>query len=204
MLNQNNEQDSYLHFSTEDFLDDEFFRKSVLQPTKQSKRFWDNFLKSYPEKIEQIKEAETLLRTINGHFASEIQDVDPSRAKASFENLSRQLKPTKKGGQLTARKWRTRMGIAASFLFLLTLGFLAFWPKEDDQITFSTGNGQRLPLELPDGSLVQLNANSTLYYHQDDWWDQDKRQVWLNGEAYFDVKKKALGPKFIVNGVICE
>ena len=44
-------------------------------------------------------------------------------------------------------------------------------------------------IKLPDGSLVQLNANSTLSF--DTQWDASAdRCVWLNGEAFFEVEKK--------------
>jgi transmembrane sensor len=47
--------------------------------------------------------------------------------------------------------------------------------------------------ELPDGSNITLNANSTIKYHPYWWWAN--RSIDLNGEAFFQVQK---GKTFIV------
>jgi ferric-dicitrate binding protein FerR (iron transport regulator) len=50
-------------------------------------------------------------------------------------------------------------------------------------------------VELPDGTLVTLNAGSNLHY--DTSYGQGTREVWLEGEGYFNVVKNASIP-FIV------
>jgi transmembrane sensor len=60
----------------------------------------------------------------------------------------------------------------------------------------STRNGSRTKIELPDGSSVWLNAGSKLEY--DKSFGNDRRDVYLAGEAYFDVVKNPEKP-FIVN-----
>jgi transmembrane sensor len=54
-------------------------------------------------------------------------------------------------------------------------------------VRYATGNGQTREVQLPDGSMVTLNANSTLR-HAAAWNPNTPREVWLNGEAYFSVK----------------
>jgi ferric-dicitrate binding protein FerR (iron transport regulator) len=54
-------------------------------------------------------------------------------------------------------------------------------------VQYATGNGQTREVQLPDGSTVTLNANSTLRYAAN-WSPAAPREVWLNGEAYFSVK----------------
>jgi hypothetical protein len=49
-------------------------------------------------------------------------------------------------------------------------------------------------IEMPDGSNVQLNSNSNLKYHVNNFTGE--RNVVLNGDALFDVEK---GGKFFVN-----
>jgi transmembrane sensor len=50
-----------------------------------------------------------------------------------------------------------------------------------------TGYGQRRTVRLPDGSVVTLNAHSTLTLSPD--WGSGKREVTLSGEAFFRVSK---------------
>ena len=52
-----------------------------------------------------------------------------------------------------------------------------------------TAYGERQTLTLSDGSLVELNANSALSFERD-WSDDEDRQVWLEGEAFFAIEKK--------------
>jgi ferric-dicitrate binding protein FerR (iron transport regulator) len=54
---------------------------------------------------------------------------------------------------------------------------------------YSTNYGQTQEIILPDSSTVILNANSKIRYASQ--WDSDKvREVWLEGEAFFTVRKK--------------
>lgn len=54
--------------------------------------------------------------------------------------------------------------------------------------TLSTANGQTYQVLLPDGSRVWLNAASSLQYATD-FANKNLREVELQGEAYFEVKK---------------
>ena len=97
--------------------------------------------------------------------------------------------------------WRK---IAASILVLLTAGaVLLFVSKysvnQSDIVTYSqkgTHAGQKLELKLSDGSVVFLNANSTLKYP--DKFTGEHREVFLEGEAFFQVAKDPAHP-FIIH-----
>jgi ferric-dicitrate binding protein FerR (iron transport regulator) len=52
-----------------------------------------------------------------------------------------------------------------------------------------TGFGEIKTILLPDSSVVILNGNSSLRMLQQ-WSDNDTREVWLDGEAYFQVQKQ--------------
>lgn len=54
--------------------------------------------------------------------------------------------------------------------------------------TLSTSNGQQYQLKLPDGSLVWLNATSSITYPAS-FKGAGERKVSLSGEAYFEVAK---------------
>src|SRR6185437_3682694 len=62
-----------------------------------------------------------------------------------------------------------------------------------------TGYGEIKSVLLPDSSVVTLNANSKLRIPEQ-WTEASGRQVWLEGEAYFAVQKKAAtAEKFVVH-----
>lgn len=79
-------------------------------------------------------------------------------------------------------------GMAASLLIFLSLTFYTnlFTPIEAT-IAMSTSYGSRSEVVLPDGSVVKLNAGSSLEYH----FDKIKkiRTVDFSGEAFFEVAK---------------
>jgi transmembrane sensor len=62
-----------------------------------------------------------------------------------------------------------------------------------------TGYGEIKSIILPDSSVVTLNANSSIRIPEE-WTETSGRQVWLEGEAYFQVQKKpATAAKFVVH-----
>ena len=63
---------------------------------------------------------------------------------------------------------------------------------------YSTTFGEWKTITLPDGSVVELNANSLLTITKH-WSENNNRTVWLTGEAFFKVKKiPSTKCKFIV------
>lgn len=65
-------------------------------------------------------------------------------------------------------------------------------------IQYTTGNGQTREVQLPDGSTVTLNANSTLR-HAARWSPTAPREVWLTGEAFFAVRHLPTHQRFRVH-----
>ena len=89
---------------------------------------------------------------------------------------------------------------AASIAAIIAVSGLSAWyvlsNQSREQITVSTGAGETLALVLPDSSKVWLNENTVLAYPEA--FDGDKRELHLNGEAYFEVTKNKHKP-FRVN-----
>jgi ferric-dicitrate binding protein FerR (iron transport regulator) len=64
-----------------------------------------------------------------------------------------------------------------------------FTSQPDSLITKQTARGEKLTLTLPDSTTVRLNAESRLQY-----LSSSPREVNLQGEAFFDVKRDTLRP----------
>lgn len=84
------------------------------------------------------------------------------------------------------------IAVAISSVFFLFI-------RDDDKYLYSRyigGDGLEADVvELPDGTHVSLGSKTTFYYDKD--FGKDKRIVYLEGEAYFDVAKQNNKP-FIV------
>ncbi len=79
-------------------------------------------------------------------------------------------------------------GIAASLLIFLALTFYTgIFSNSESKIALSTTYGSRSEVTLPDGSLVKLNAGSSLEYRFDQL--SKTRSVDFSGEAFFEVAK---------------
>jgi ferric-dicitrate binding protein FerR (iron transport regulator) len=107
------------------------------------------------------------------------------------------------------QRWQDRMvadsyrvlRYAAVFFMLLTVGYLlrAFgpnWQDSSDLVTVSIPNGERNTVVLADGSVVALDAGSSMRYPEN--FTGDTREIFLNGEAYFEIESDAERP-FIVH-----
>jgi ferric-dicitrate binding protein FerR (iron transport regulator) len=100
------------------------------------------------------------------------------------------------------QKWtsnRMLRGTVAA-VSLILLGLIAFWmfnqrPESGARI-FTTALGERMNIQLPDGTLVDLNAGSTI--RTGPGFGFSSRDIHLEGEAFFDVRHNARIP-FIVH-----
>jgi transmembrane sensor len=99
--------------------------------------------------------------------------------------------------------WRKAAMAAAVALFI----GLAWWlyPSINQSpaktvaalITYTVPNGQRKLVTLPDGTQIWVNAGSSVKVPEK--WEADSiREVWLEGEGFFDVVRNASRP-FIVH-----
>lgn len=86
-------------------------------------------------------------------------------------------------GAIYSMNWKWLMA-AASILVMIGAGYL-FVPK-----TIEVPYGETVSVELPDGSMVELNSGSELQYSR--LFSLLSREVSLNGEAFFEVQKGAL------------
>lgn len=87
---------------------------------------------------------------------------------------------------------------AASLLVLITAGILITRTLIHSKPEFRTAYGQIKEQQLPDGTRVTMNANSNLSYTPG-WKEGTDREVWLNGEAFFQVHKTPMKDRFIVH-----
>jgi len=95
---------------------------------------------------------------------------------------------------------------AVAAIFLLSFLCYHLWNnpgtnEEDRRMAFqaiSVPLGQRVNLELPDGSRVWLNGGTTIKYPVS--FNESKREVLLEGEAYFEIEKNEELPFHVVAG----
>lgn len=106
------------------------------------------------------------------------------------------------------RRKRIRLGVAilASVLLFATIVWFPFWKKngvDKEQVNVNeikTDAGSKTTVNLPDGSVVVLNAGSKLSYNKE--FGISSREIKLTGEAYFDIRKNPDMPLVVHAGTI--
>jgi ferric-dicitrate binding protein FerR (iron transport regulator) len=106
-----------------------------------------------------------------------------------FQEKFAKLADEPKTKVLWPREWVLQFSVAASVLLVIGLGAFALLYTK----TIYTSSDQHLTAQLPDGSTVEMNAETTLRFHPYSWFYQ--RKIAFEGEGFFSVKK---GRKFTV------
>jgi transmembrane sensor len=121
------------------------------------------------------------------------EQIDAQQAVGTLEpkyNHSRLDKGT------SSLQWVIRIAAALFLICSLALltNYLLIGEKAENFIALNTA-GQRLFKTLDDGTRIWLNHDSELTYSPD--FGKEKREIFLKGEAFFDVAKNAAIPLFI-------
>ena len=93
------------------------------------------------------------------------------------------------------------IAVAAMACVLLLRGTYSFYlyrntETADNRFALETAYGEKSKLILADGTVVWLNAGSSLQYAGN--FNSKNREVFLTGEAYFEVTKQSDGTPFVV------
>lgn len=128
---------------------------------------------------------------------NEIRGVDNAYIKNRWKSLQKRtnLATQEKSGHL---KYYiiAATSLAASLLIILFLFGDRGKTTHSNDVEVATKTGSKSSMKLPDGSTVWLNAGSKISYAGN--FGESSRDVWLSGEAYFDVVHDADHP-FIVH-----
>ena len=189
--------EKYAHYLVEDFLQDTYFQHWVISNEKEADDFWKAFLLLYPHQKERVEEAKQLAVSIR---------YEPHRLpKDKQEAILQKVYDASPGKKDTSTFHQKRYIAAAASISLLLVAAL-FWLFYPTYETYATGYQETRTVKLADGSEITLNANTSIKVAIDTDENQP-RQVWLEGEAYFQVahlddEKVALHPalkKFVVH-----
>jgi transmembrane sensor len=104
-----------------------------------------------------------------------------------YRNIQNKIEHSGKKNQrpLVARRFYTITQIAAAIALVIAAYLGVQQWSSGQELIYQTAFGETEQLKLPDGTTVSLNANSSLRYHT-----KNPREVWLEGEGFFEVQKK--------------
>lgn len=171
--------EKYNSYSTEDFLDDDYFIAYCKYAATEVVREWEGWLQTNPANIADYEQAYTYLTTV----LQAIRIVPPAYLEETLLNNIQQGITAEEKGLYKRRVVRMLVtGVAACFCLIAA----SLW-YVNSRITVTTALGEHRIVTLPDNSVVTLNAQSSLTYYRAWWWHKT-REVWLTGEGLFKVK----------------
>jgi len=188
---------NYENFTLEELVLDDAFRAWALQPDADSAPFWEAFLRTYPAKRDLVHEAARLVRLLR------VKEVPINEAEIRWALLRMRQVIDRPAAQAIPRRGRLRrlmaarsFRVAAALSLLLgtwAWAYLGYWQP----VRYDTAYGELRRVELPDGSVVTLNANSELRSFR--WKPGKPREVYLDGEAFFEITHQPDHARFIVH-----
>lgn len=190
----------YSHYTVDDFIADESFQRYCLKQDERDIDFWTGWQTSHPGMQRTLEEARTFILSLEG-LNQQTQDIAYYHRKQAIRNKLRAAIATPQRTNVSSlRPWH----LAAASVLILVCTLAAFYLVRKDEVLSpkavalvyseqSTLPGVRNSFQLPDGSVVYLNAGSRLRYPET--FDGLKtRDVILEGEAFFEVVKDATKP----------
>ncbi|SHM76586.1 FecR family protein [Cyclobacterium lianum] len=219
---------SKTEYTVEDFMLDPEFKKWVLAPDEESSAFWEGFLEKHPEKYENMKLARRALinlsRNVGEISDSRIEGIwteinkfinEPEKEQAEGKTISISSESTLRSFADRQQHIAYRSGhqfyrVAGILFLVFSLGILFNLLREHPEEEaveiplvyeeYSVPPGVKSTLRLQDGSRVILNSGSSLRYVKN--FEADKRELFLIGEAYFEVAKDSLRPFVVKTGPV--
>ncbi len=183
------------HQSIGDFLDDEGFRRSVIQ--EEDLGYWDAYLKRNPEKAELYSKARSILLQIKNDTVG----WEKERKEAIYKRINES-----KGKETLNVEKRNNYLLPQLLVFvllgILIISLLVFPDRilveadkksavaDEQWIQRQNPPGQKSRINLGDGSVITLNAASSIKYDRE--YGKTHRNIYLEGEAYFEVEKDSL------------
>lgn len=186
----------------EDFLLNEYFIQWAMHPNEESDRFWKHWVEKNPDKTILLKRAKEILRS----FKPVEYQMDEAVSEQLLNNilLRNQSGDTKETSRKRSRSIRAFsaaavlffiIGLTAGLMYLLTPATEPIVAPKQEWVSKSTEKGAKLTFKLPDGSLVRLNASSSITFPTT--FTDSLREVRLEGQAFFEVEKNPSAP-FVV------
>lgn len=161
--------------------------------TAEEKELLDNWLK---ESNNNQSEFESISRTWD--LTSRLNQIHSVDVAGARKKTKRKIPEFKKSRSLFFY-WQKIAAIIMLPLLLSVAGYYYFLnQRQDDEIfqqTITSSYGTRNHLNLPDGSGVWLNSGSIIRFPSK--FQGNRREVYLEGEAFFEVQHDRLRPFYV-------
>lgn len=197
----------YKNYSDIDFIKDEFFIRWVRTPDKETDLFWQNWLANHPEKRREVEVAREFLKRVKVQDEYSLPDKTFSQLHENILRYNREQRYKEMDTTKHVYFKYVRSLVAIFLLLVISIGALELVKNrsaaDEYAITYITKNtieGVKYTTVLPDGTKVKLNSSSSLRYPEH--FADNRREVFLDGEAFFEVVRDEQKPFVVHSGGI--
>lgn len=184
----------------------------ALGEAPQDDGYWQTWQANDPGRRELVAQARLTLLTLRGRPVTLSDEHVAEQVEQALAEAKRQEGQTAQPPVVVRPLWQRPWLAAASVLVLLGIGWMSYTltqntrPNAYQQQVISAGQTALLQevvnqstsvrhVRLPDGSSVLLRANSRLSFPKQ--FAGARREVYLSGEAFFEVSKNPQQPFFV-------
>jgi transmembrane sensor len=178
--------------NVEEIIADETFQGWFSRSNPDQVEAWEKWMEANPGQLELVKQATEWMNELKVK-ESLVSEEQTAEAYKSFTQRLEQ-EGVKQVPFMTRRKW----WLSAAAAVLLIVSGVVFLKTSTSKASLVSQYGEVCTKQLPDGSTMMLNANSTAKLSEG-WEGNKDREVWLKGEAFFHVKKMQDKKRFIVH-----
>lgn len=182
-------------FSTvEDIIADEGFQAWYFKVDEAAVEAWEDRMARDPAIVPLVAEARGYMEAL----VMRERALPASQVIAAEQRLMTRLATVPATPVINLKRRTSRWWWAAAAVLLIGAGAVLWWNQPPAPALVQTSYGEIRKQQLPDGSTVMLNANSEISYHEG-WKEGRSREIWLKGEAFFQVAKTPSKARFIVH-----
>ncbi len=189
----------YNQFELPDFIHNKSFLAYAIGNNPKDRQRWKLWLKSSPSNKHIAEKAYQVLNLMNKQGSPQVTFSKDDEFEKLMHRIDNQRLSKNEFSERSLRKW---LKVAAMIIVLVSFGItclvVGMAYRQNSTITYNkitVPKGSKTKVELEDGTIVWLNAESTLQYPSK--FSKSERKVKLVGEAYFVVNKSVNRP-FVV------
>ena len=178
--------------SIEEIIADERFLAWYYKTDEEKAKEWTHSLLIHQHNVPLVEQSIIWLK----EQQMQEKNVPAAQVENAYQNLQSALDSA---SVIEMQPGKKRWWIpAAAAAVIISIAAFVYFNAMPDKTKLDSNYGKISEYQLPDGTQVLLNANSEITL--DKKWEQDNdREVWLKGEAFFKVSKTVAKNKFIVH-----
>jgi ferric-dicitrate binding protein FerR (iron transport regulator) len=198
-------------------LQDDDFIRWIVSPDKPSNEYWESWQRQDPVRKQILQDAKKIVLSVYNNERFLIDGLDKNITRTAWEEISRYIQPkAAKRSRLSGISGWVKYAAAASVIAIAGMIFFRAQHKpvqasvsantdrfiingsDSAEIQFSNSASVHRLINLPDGSRIVLSKKSALHYLR--LFNKGKREVYLTGDAFFEVAKDAKRPFYVYSG----